>query len=726
MKKKKTSRDPILDVIRENISRPMKIKELARKMNISDREYPTLRKRIKEYLDEGTLVRLKRNRLGLPDEMNLITGIVSVTRAGFGFCKCDATDEEIYLAPHDLSTAFDGDRVVVRLKSGLGFKGKRTGQVIDILKRSLTNIVGTLHKSPSYYYLVPDSRKINRNITIAEKNTGGAVDGEKVVARLLEWKDPFLNPEGEVIEKLGKATDPGVDMLAIIREYDFPVEFSDEVIKNACEVIVDWQLEAASRPDLTHLTTFTIDPADAKDHDDAVSIEIVKGQYRLGVHIADVSHFVRANTPLDAEAFERGTSVYFPDRVIPMLPEELSNDVCSLRANRKRLAFSVFMDFNKAGEVVDYQIFPSVIKSAAKLSYEEVQEFFDDKEPSARVKRVTDDLIKMRELARILLAKRQQAGSLDFDLPEAKIILDKQGNVIEIGNRVRLESHRLVEEFMLAANRQVAIHFTRLALPTLFRVHDKPNMERLEAFSYLLSKLGYKFAVSPQMPTGDFAKLLNRVKGKPEEELVNELLLRSMAKAIYQPQNIGHFGLAFKHYLHFTSPIRRYPDLIVHRLLKEITNGKYPMSLHKKLPLMLDNIGKQSSERERRAMEAERDAVKAKQVAYMSRQIGSEYDGVISGVLNFGFFVRLVGPECEGLIRASTLDDDYYQFDEEQYRLVGRRTGRVFRLGDKIRVGVMRVDILSREIDLFLIEDEKTKKAKKTKKGKPGSRKKKR
>lgn len=707
MKKKKVSRDPILEFVRENISRPMKIKELAQKMKISNRDYPAFRRKIKEYLDEGTLVRLKRNRLGLPDEMNLITGIVSVTRAGFGFCKCDATDEEIYLAPHDLHTAFHGDRVVVRLKSGLGFKGKRTGQVINILKRGLTNIVGTYHKSPSYYYIVPDSRKINRNIVIADEHSGGAKEGEKVVVRLLEWDDPFLNPEGEVIERLGKATDPGVDMLAIIREYDFPVEFDDAVIQDACEVVVDWQEEIDSRPDLTQLKAITIDPADAKDHDDAVSIEINKGNYRLGVHIADVSHFVRVGSALDKEAFERGTSVYFPDRVIPMLPEELSNDVCSLRPNRKRLAFSLFMDFNKSGDVVDYQLYPSVIKSAAKLSYEEVQGFFDGKQPTARVKRVSDDLTKMRELARMLLAKRQQAGSLDFDLPEAKIILDKQGNVVEIGNRVRLESHRLVEEFMLAANRQVALHFTRLALPTLYRVHDKPNMERLEAFSFLLSKLGYKFPVSPTMPTGDFARFLKRVKGKPEEELINELLLRSMAKAIYQPQNIGHFGLAFKHYLHFTSPIRRYPDMLVHRLLKEIKNGKYPAALNKKLPVMLENVGRQSSERERRAMEAERDAVKAKQVSYMSQQIGSEYDGVISGVLNFGFFVRLVGPECEGLVRASTLDDDYYQFDEEQYRLVGRRTGRIFRLGDKVRVGVMRADVLSREIDLFLIEKEK-------------------
>ncbi len=710
-KRRKTKKgDTILDYIRNNITHPMKIRELAKSLNVRDRDYPDFRARIKNYLDEGALIRLKRNRIGLPDEMDLITGKVQVTRAGFGFCKCDATDEEIYIAPHDLLTAFNGDRVVVRLGSGIGFKGKRTGQVIKLLERNLTNIVGTFHKVKGYSYIIPDSKSINRNIFITDSEAGDAKDGEKVVVRLLDWKDPSMNPEGEIVERLGNATDPGVDMLAIIREFDLPTEFAPEVIQNACEVLLDWQDEMAQRPDLTRLVSVTIDPADAKDHDDAVSIEMIKGHYRLGVHIADVSHFVRPKTALDAEAFERATSVYFPDRVIPMLPEELSNDVCSLRPNRKRLALSCLMEIDKFGEVVDSQIYPSVIKSHAKLSYDEVQEFFDGTGSSDRVKRVSNELKQMRALAKILLAKRQKAGSLDFDLPEAKITLDKRGNVIEIGNRVRWESHRLVEEFMLAANQQVALHFFRIAQPTLYRVHDKPNMEKLEAFSYMISKLGYKFAVSPQMPTGDFARLLKKIKGKPEEEMVNELLLRSMAKAIYQPQNIGHFGLAFKHYLHFTSPIRRYPDLLIHRLLKELKNGKYPTALEKKLPRMLENIGKQSSDRERRAMEAERNAVKAKQVSYMAGQIGSEYDGVISGVLNFGFFVRIIGPECEGLVRASTLDDDYYRYDEEHYRLVGSRTHNVFRLGDKVRVGVMKVDVLSREIDLSLVRDKETNK----------------
>lgn len=693
----------IVEYIRDHSDRPMKVKELARSIGISQRDYPVFRRTVKKLLDEGKLVRLKRNRIGLPEEMDLVTGTISVTKSGMGFVAGDNRDDEIYIAPRDLHTAFNGDRVMVRLKPGVGFKGKKEGIVINIVERRTSKLVGVYHVGEHYDYIEPDSKNIGRDIYIAKDRGNGACDGEKVVVSVDEWANPFLNPEGEVIERLGRPGDPGVDMLAIIREYDLPTEFPQKVLDEAEIVAEDWSAEVKRRIDLCRLTTLTIDPTDAKDFDDAVSIEMKNGHYRLGVHIADVSHFVRSKSILDKEAFERGTSVYFPDRVIPMLPERLSNDVCSLRPNRKRLTYSVFMELDRHGDVIDYELFPAVIRSRARLTYEEVQEFFDTGEVTSKLERVAESLRLMRPLAQILYTRREEAGSLDFDLPEAKIILDKQGNVIEIGNRVRTESHRLIEEFMLAANRQVARHFIKYGQPTLFRVHDRPDMEKLEAFSNLMSKFGYKFPVSPTMPTRDFQRFLDKVKGKPEEELVNELLLRSMKKAVYQPQDVGHFGLAFKHYLHFTSPIRRYPDLLVHRLLKYMKNNKYPVRLAQKLGVILTNAGKQSSEMERRAMDAERDAVKAKQVSYMSGQVGSEYDGIISGVTNYGFFVRLIGPECDGLVRASTLDDDYYHFDEEAYRLVGRRKGKVFRLGDKVRVGVLRVDVEAREIDLFVV-----------------------
>jgi len=704
----------ILDFIRDHSDRPMKIKELATSIGISQNKYPHFRRTVKRLIDEGMLVRLKRNRIGIPDEMDLLTGTISVKRSGMGFVVGDNRDDEIYIGPQDTLTAFNGDRVMVRLKPGVGFKGKREGIVIRVVERRTEKLVGTYRKGERYDYVEPDSKNIGRDIYITSDRENGARDGDKVVVELDEWTDPYLNPEGRIKEVLGQPGDPGVDMLAIIREYDLPTEFSSKALREADEVAGDWSSEVKKRIDLCHLTTFTIDPADAKDFDDAVSVEMVNGNYRLGVHIADVSHFVRGGKALDKEAFERATSVYFPDRVIPMLPERLSNDVCSMRPNRKRLCFSIFMELDKKGAVVDYELYPAVIRSRARLTYEEVQEFFDSGSVTARTERVAESLNVMRPLAQILHKRRKAAGSLDFDLPEAKIILDKQGNVVEIGNRVRLEAHRLVEEFMLAANRQVARHFVRHGLATLFRVHDKPDMEKLEAFSYLMAKFGYKFPVSPTMPSRDFSRFLDRVKGRPEEDLVNELLLRSMKKAVYQPENVGHFGLAFKHYLHFTSPIRRYPDLLVHRLLKQIKNGRYPVRLAQRLDKGLDHVGTHSSEMERRAMEAEREAVKAKQVAYMAGRVGSEYDGVISGVTNYGFFVRLVGPEVEGLVRASTLDDDYYRFDEDAYRLVGRRKGKIFRLGDKVRVGVLRVNVEAREIDLFVVceGDEPRKRAK--------------
>jgi ribonuclease R len=706
MKKDKNS-DWIVDFIREQTDRPHKIKELARLINISHDDYPHFRRVVKDLIGEGRLVRLKRGRIGLPDQMDLITGILTLTKGGFGFVRCDRTAEEIFVGVRNLHTAFNGDRVLVRLKPGHGFRGKREGVIIDIIERRTAQIVGTLVKSRGYSYVIPDAKNFQRDINIVKGGTLRSRDGEKVVVKLDEWSDPYRHPEGKVVERIGFPGEPGVDTLSIIRSYNLPTDFSNDVLSEAKEAVKNWEQEANTRIDLTRLRTFTIDPADARDHDDAVSIEMSNGNYKLGVHIADVSHFVQAGTKLDMEAFERGTSVYFPDRVIPMLPEILSNDACSLRPNRKRLALTVIMEFDSEGKVAGYEIYPSVIKSRAKLSYREVQEIFDGEQPDNRIRSLADDLVLMRKLARILYRRRDQAGSLDFDLPEAKIILDEEGKVIEIGNRIRTESHRLIEEFMLAANRQVALHFFRMAQPILYRVHEKPDMEKLQGFSEMMKKLGYRFPVSANMPTRDFSRFINKIKGRPEEELINELMLRSMKKAIYQPKNVGHFGLAFTHYLHFTSPIRRYPDLLVHRLLKCLKNDRYPVKLARKLGPVLENVGKHSSDLERRAMEAEREAVRIKQVIFMAQKLGEEYDGIIAGVLNFGFFVRLIGPGCEGLVRASTIDDDYYAYDETGYRLVGRRKGRIFRLGDKVRVGVLKVDPEEKEIDLYLVEPQR-------------------
>jgi ribonuclease R len=496
-----------------------------------------------------------------------------------------------------------------------------------------------------------------------------------------------------------------------------PQEFPEEVLIDAENAaVMPSAAELRGRTDFTKECIYTIDPADAKDHDDAVSVENLDSGFRLGVHIADVSHFVQPGTVVDKEAFERGNSVYLPGTVIPMIPEILSNDLCSLKPNRRRLAHSIVIDFDRRGKMLRWEMHDSLVKSHAKLSYEEVQEFFDGKKPSERAARVGENLQVARQLATILSKRRFSQGSLDFDLPESKIIMNAQGEVLELGNRIRLESHRLVEEFMLVANRAVALEIFRKGQPLLYRVHDKPNLERLNDFSNMMARLGLSFPVDPDLKPIHFARFLERVQGRPDADFINELMLRSMQKAVYQSKNLGHFGLAFTHYAHFTSPIRRYPDLLIHRLLRQLKGGKYPPAFARRVVSVIDNVGEHCSATERVAERAEREAVRVKQVGFMARHVGDEFQGVISGVTGYGFFVRLEGLGAEGLVRLSSLDDDYYQHEDKRYRLIGKRTGRIFRLGDGVRVGVLKVDKVSNEIDLFVVDPDRPRS---TRSGKP-------
>ena len=707
------TKEKIVDFIREKAAHPMKMKELALSLGITSKDYAPFRNVVKELISSGELVKLKRGRIGLVSEMDVLVGKVTVTRGGTGFVENTTGDQDIMILPAALGTALDGDKVMVRMG---GFSGPRkTGTIIKIVERAKRNIVGVFKIARSFASVSADNPRIHRDIYIPASATGGAKDGEKVVAVLTAWDDPNLNPEGKVVEILGLPSQPGVDMLTIIKSYSLPERFPAEVLDEAEQVaVMPEPHEIEDRLDLTDECVYTIDPADAKDHDDAVSVKKTSSGYELGIHIADVSFFVKEGSELDREALVRGNSVYLPGMVLPMLPEILSNDICSLKVNRRRLAHTVFIDFDKHGKMVKWRLADTVVKSKAKLAYEEVQDFFDGKDVPARVQRVGDNLILARKLARLLVARRSAEGSLDFDLPEAKIILNKQGEVLELGHRIRLESHRLVEEFMLAANRAVALEVFRQGQPFIYRVHDRPDTEKLEAFSQLMARLGYKFPVSPQMKPIQFARFLDKIKDDTESEFINELMLRSMKKAVYQRQNIGHFGLAFSHYTHFTSPIRRYPDMLVHRLLRLLVNGHYPVNLAKNIRGIIDHVSTHCSETEKIAETAERQAVKVKQVAFMARHVGDEFSGVISGVTGFGFFVRLDNLGAEGLIRISGIDDDYYNFDEKHYRLVGRRSGRIFRLGDKVRVIILAVDKVNNEINLLPV----LKPAKKTKKAK--------
>ena len=551
----------ILTAIKKQSSHPMKMKELGKALKIPKSLFPQFRTIVKDLILNGDLVKLKRGRIAIPDEMNIIVGEISLTRKGVGFVQVDPEKQDILIPSLSVGTAFDGDKVMVRLTGMPG--GRQAGVVVKVVERSGRNIVGIFHKGQHFPYVAPDNARIHRDIYITAAEINNAKDGQKVVCKLIEWEDPNLNPVGKVTDVLGYPEDPGVDLLTIIKIYNLPEEFPQNILNEAeLQTSKNINDELSKRLDLTKECIYTIDPFDAKDHDDAISIEKNRQGYNLGVHIADVSFWVEPGSKLDSEAFLRGNSVYLPGKVIPMLPEILSNDVCSLKPNRKRLAFSIFIQFDHKGNMLSWELADSVLKSQAKLSYEEVQDFYDKKElkpqSQKKIDKVASSLTMARKLASILSKKRFAEGSLDFDLPESKITLNNKGEVLELGNRVRLESHRLVEEFMLVANKAVALEVFRKGQQMIYRVHDRPDVEKLNNFSAMMSRLGYKFPVSDKTKPIHLARFLLKIKGKPEEEFINELMLRSLQKAVYQRNNIGHFGLAFKHYSHFTSPIRRY------------------------------------------------------------------------------------------------------------------------------------------------------------------------
>lgn len=698
--------EKILEYLKSPSYRPVKRRQLAKKLNVRDPEYGEFRSTVGELLNQGLIVKLKGGRLEAAKEVKQVTGEISVTRAGFGFVAPEDQKEEIYISQRGMGTAVHGDKVLVRVLSSR--KGKSPeGMVIKILKRGASRLVGTFKKETYSCCVEPDDSKLPRNIYVAEVNAGGARAGQKVVVEITDWGRQPDNPEGKVVEILGYPGERGVDVLTLIRQFELPTEFPKEVEQEAEKIpLAISKKELSGRLDLRDKFCFTIDPVDAKDHDDAVGLEFLpNGNYLLGVHIADVSQHVKEHSSLDKEALSRGTSVYLPDRVIPMLPERLSNQICSLRPNEERLTYSCLIELDSQGKTVRYEIKETVTKSKAKLNYEEVEAFFDTGKASKNVKGLEEHLTRMLALGKILLKNREKAGSLDFDLPEAKVVYDQQGRILDIFEVARLESHRLIEEFMLLANQTVALHVSRMAVPFIYRVHDRPDDEKMQQFREMVERLGYQASLGHPVTPKRLQIFLKKIKGRPEEELIDELLLRSLKKAVYQTENIGHFGLAFTHYTHFTSPIRRYPDLMVHRLLKELEHRKYPVERHKELAQRLPKVCQVASDRERLADEAEREALKVKQVEFLKDKVGEVFPGIVSGVMNFGFFVRLEKSLADGLVRFSSLDDDYYYFDEKNYQAVGKRSKRKFRLGDKVEVRIVRVDTTANQIDFALAEE---------------------
>ncbi|MBN2373455.1 ribonuclease R [bacterium] len=687
---------------------PMGISELCRRMDVPKPEQNIFKGFLKNLEAEGEIILIKGGRYGLPQRMNLAVGRVQAHPDGYGFLIPDkAGQPDVFINAANMKGVWDGDRVVVRVEA-VRNKKRYEGKVIRVLSRGHHQIIGRYEGTKRLGYIVPLERRLTEDIVVPKKQSQGAKKGDIVVARIVQHPTPQRSPIGQIIEILGREGGAGLDEEIIIRNRELPVDFPDECKEEAGKisqkVLPD---HIAGRLDLRDQLAFTIDGESAKDFDDAVSIEdLGNGDVRLWVHIADVGFYVKPGGKIDKEAYKRGTSVYFPDRVLPMLPFDLSDGICSLKPDEERLALSVGIDFGPRGGIKDYQIRETVIKSKARLTYTlcgKILEGRVDKDELRRWSYIIPSLNLMNSLSKKLRKRRQQNGSLDFDLPEPEIILDVSGNVQDILKLQRNDSHLLIEEFMLMVNQIVATYLVNMNYPAIFRIHELPDEEKLMNLFEAVNPLGYSFPSPDKIKAKDLQKLLAKAKGRPEEQLLNMLVLRSMKRAIYAVKNIGHFGLAMPIYTHFTSPIRRYPDLIVHRLIRGVWGQKKLCIGGAGLQEYLEKAADHSSARERIAEDAEREIVDLKRVRYMQDKLGGEYTGIISGVTSFGIFVELDDIFVEGLVHISSITDDFYHFNEAGHQLKGERTGRIFRLGDKVKIRVDKVDLERRQIDFGLI-----------------------
>ena len=697
----------IMDLVSAEFYVPMKEKELAVMLQVSKEDRGELNRILNELLAEGKLSLTKKGKFikAKYSDKELVGTFISHPK-GFGFVEIEGRDEDLYIPENFVNGAFHKDTVRVSLLSGYsaGQNGRRQeAQVIEILARGMKQIVGIYDKSnKNYGFVMPDNTKVGEDIFVPVERSKGAVSGHKVVCEITDYGKNNRKPEGKITEILGHVNDPGVDIMSIVKGYELPTEFSEKIMHQVERVANEVsEADMAGRRDLRAVQMVTIDGEDAKDLDDAVSLTRDGALYQLGVHIADVTNYVQENSALDWEGRERGTSVYLVDRVIPMLPHKLSNGICSLNAGENRLALSCLMTIDQKGEVVSHEIVESVIRVDRRMSYTSVKKILDDKDEETC--REYEELVPMfelmRELAGILREKRKKRGSIDFDFPESKIILDGQGHPVEIKPYERNVATKIIEDFMLIANETVAEHFHWMELPFVYRTHDNPDPEKISKLGTFIRNFGYSIkSRQEEIHPKELQKLLAKIEDTPEEALISRLTLRSMKQAKYTIDCTGHFGLACQYYCHFTSPIRRYPDLQIHRIIKEQIRGRLNEKRIEHYSEILPEVAKHSSEMERRADEAERETDKLKKVEFMEQHIGEIYEGVISSITTWGVYVELPNT-IEGMIHVSMLPGDYFYYDDETYEMVGQATDIRYKLGQKILVRVNATDRILRTID---------------------------
>ena len=706
-------KERLLGLINDPAYTPLKKEELALIFDIHPTEMPMFYNFLEELEEDGYIGKTKTGKIASPKSMGYFVGKFVAHRKGFGFVESDEEYiQDLFIPAADVNGAMHNDRVVAEITKPATDERRAEGAIIKVLEREITKVVGEFQSNKTFGFVIADEKKFNQDIYIPKKYFSGAKDGDKVVVQITIWPQAGRKPEGKIIEVLGPKGEKEVEILSIIRAHGLPEEFPKKVLEEAQKVAVPIpQEEIDRRLDIRDLNIFTIDGEDAKDLDDAISIErLSNGNFKLGVHIADVTHYVHEKSKLDKEALKRATSVYLVDTVIPMLPKTLSNGVCSLNPHEDKLTLSVFMEIDRKGNVKQYDIKETIINSKARMTYTEVSDILenDDEELKAKYSHVAEDFKTAEVLAKILMERRSRRGAIDFDFPEAKIILTPEGKVSDIKEYERRISNRIIEEFMLITNETVAEHYFWLNIPFVYRIHETPSPEKMQELGKFVSIFGYTIKGDlEEVHPKALQSIISAIKGKKEEEAISTIMLRSLKQARYSPECSGHFGLAAQYYSHFTSPIRRYPDLQIHRIMKEHLNNKINKKRQEQLVNIVDYASTQSSERERAADLAERDVKDYYKAVYMEDKVGEEFDGVVSSVTSFGMFIELPNT-VEGLSRLANMGDDYYIYDEMTYTIIGERTRKTYRIGDPVRIKVANVNVDLREIDfkiLYKLED---------------------